>query len=42
MIDRGDCLFVVKVRNAQDAAAAGVLIVNNVPGGIAMGATTRR
>ena len=37
VIDRGDCLFVVKVRNAQDAAAAGVLIVNNVPGGIAMG-----
>ena len=37
VIDRGDCLFVVKVRNAQDARAAGVLIVNNVAGGISMG-----
>ena len=37
VVDRGDCLFVVKVRNAQDARAAGVLIVNNVAGGISMG-----
>jgi hypothetical protein len=29
LIDRGDCLFVDKVRNAQDALAAGVIIVNN-------------
>ena len=37
VVDRGDCLFVIKVRNAQDARAAGVLIVNNVAGGISMG-----
>jgi hypothetical protein len=37
LIDRGGCLFVVKVRNAQDAGAAGVVIVNNVsPGTITM------
>ena len=35
-IDRGVCTFVVKVRNAQDAGATAVLIVNNVAGGIAM------
>jgi hypothetical protein len=37
VIDRGTCLFVVKVKNAQDAGAAGVMIVNNVsPGTITM------
>jgi large repetitive protein len=37
VIDRGTCLFVVKVRNAQDAGATGVVIVNNVsPGTIGM------
>lgn len=29
MIDRGVCTFVVKARNAQEAGAAGVLIVDN-------------
>jgi hypothetical protein len=37
VIDRGTCLFVVKVKNAQDAGAAGVIVVNNVsPGTITM------
>jgi PA domain len=30
MIDRGDCTFVKKVRNAQRAGAAGVLIADNM------------
>lgn len=29
LIDRGDCLFVEKAKNAQDAGAVGVLIANN-------------
>ena len=33
VIDRGICLFVVKVQNAQDAGAIGVVIVNNVSPG---------
>jgi minor extracellular serine protease Vpr len=32
LISRGDCLFSVKIRNAQAAGAAAVLIVNNIPG----------
>ena len=32
VIDRGDCFFVDKVRNAQDAGALGVIIVHNEPG----------
>jgi minor extracellular serine protease Vpr len=32
LIDRGVCAFSVKVRNAQAAGAAGVLVVNNVAG----------
>jgi hypothetical protein len=32
VIDRGDCLFVDKVKNAQDAGAVAVIIVNNVSG----------
>ncbi len=32
IIDRGSCNFTVKVKNAQDAGAIGVIIVNNVPG----------
>jgi minor extracellular serine protease Vpr len=32
LIDRGVCTFTTKVRNAQNAGAAGVLIVNNVAG----------
>lgn len=30
MIDRGSCAFTVKVKNAQDAGAVGVIIVDNV------------
>ena len=32
VIDRGDCLFVDKVRNAQDAGATAVIIVHNESG----------
>src|SRR5262249_32969385 len=31
LIDRGSCNFTVKVKNAQDAGAIGVIVVNNVP-----------
>ncbi|QTV05855.1 T9SS-dependent M36 family metallopeptidase [Faecalibacter bovis] len=34
---RGDCSFVEKVQNAQDAGAEGVIVVNNVAGSISMG-----
>ncbi|MEO8751234.1 MAG: M36 family metallopeptidase [Casimicrobiaceae bacterium] len=38
VIDRGVCLFVEKVKNAQNAGAVGVLILNNVsPGAPTMG-----
>ncbi len=33
LIDRGVCTFVVKVKNAQDAGAIGVIIADNVAGG---------
>lgn len=32
VIDRGECAFTIKVKNAQDAGAIGVIIVNNVGG----------
>jgi minor extracellular serine protease Vpr len=32
LIDRGVCTFTTKIRNAQDAGAIGVLVVNNVAG----------
>ena len=32
LVDRGTCTFAVKVKNAQDAGAIGVLIANNVAG----------
>ncbi|MBK6404561.1 MAG: hypothetical protein IPF66_05740 [Holophagales bacterium] len=32
IIDRGTCGFAVKVKNAQDAGAVGVIIANNVAG----------
>lgn len=32
IIDRGTCTFTTKVRNAQDAGAVGVLVVNNSAG----------
>jgi minor extracellular serine protease Vpr len=39
LIDRGVCTFTTKVRNAQNAGAVGVLVVNNVAGDpTAMGA----
>jgi hypothetical protein len=34
LVDRGGCNFVVKVKNAQDAGASGVIVVNNVSGGL--------
>jgi len=33
LVDRGVCTFVVKAKNAQDAGAAAVLVVNNVTPG---------
>jgi hypothetical protein len=33
LVDRGTCGFTVKVKNAQNAGAIGVLIANNVAGG---------
>lgn len=36
LIDRGDCLFVEKVANAQAAGAIAVIVVNNVPGVISL------
>ena len=32
LIDRGLCLFVIKVKNAQNAGAATAIVANNVPG----------
>lgn len=32
LIDRGECTFAEKVRNAQDAGAIGAIIVDNAPG----------
>ena len=32
LVDRGGCNFTVKVRNAQDAGAVGVIVVNNTTG----------
>jgi Zn-dependent metalloprotease len=32
LVDRGTCGFVVKVKNAQNAGAVGVIVANNVPG----------
>ena len=37
IISRGGCNFTVKVKNAQDAGAVGVLLQNNVSGGFAPG-----
>ena len=38
ILDRGACAFTIKVKNAQDAGATGVIVANNVagpPGGMA-------
>jgi hypothetical protein len=32
LVDRGTCTFVVKVKNAQNAGAVGVVVANNAPG----------
>ena len=37
LVDRGTCAFAVKVKNAQDAGAIGVLIANNVAGPLSPG-----
>jgi hypothetical protein len=37
VIDRGVCTFVIKAKNAQNAGAIGVIIVNNVAGALAPG-----
>ncbi len=37
IVRRGDCLFVQKVKNAQNAGALAVIVVNNVEGNIVMG-----
>lgn len=34
LVDRGGCAFTVKSLNAQNAGAKGVIVVNNVPGGL--------
>lgn len=40
LVDRGICAFTVKVKNAQNAGAVGVIVANNVPVGLpAMGGT---
>ena len=39
LIDRGTCAFVIKVKNAQDAGAVGVIIINNTTGLINMTGT---
>jgi len=40
LLDRGTCLFVVKVKNAQNAGAIGVIVGNNVAGNpVTMGGT---
>lgn len=36
LIDRGSCLFVTKVLNAQSKGAVGVIVANNVNGTITM------
>jgi hypothetical protein len=32
LVDRGTCAFTIKVKNAQDAGAIGVLVADNAPG----------
>ncbi len=40
LINRGTCAFTIKIKNAQDAGAVGVIMVNNIPGApIIMGGT---
>ncbi|MFC5381806.1 choice-of-anchor B family protein [Aquipuribacter nitratireducens] len=37
IVDRGTCAFTIKVKNAQDAGAVGVVVANNGAGTILMG-----
>lgn len=37
VIDRGTCTFVIKAKNAQNAGAIGVILVNNTTGALAPG-----
>jgi Zn-dependent metalloprotease len=37
ILDRGTCAFTIKVKNAQNAGASGVIVVNNAVGGGAFG-----
>jgi Zn-dependent metalloprotease len=37
LVDRGTCGFAVKVKNAQNAGAVGVIVANNVAGVLSMG-----
>lgn len=37
LIDRGNCTFVTKVKNAQNAGSVGVIVANNTTGVIQMG-----
>lgn len=37
LMDRGNCTFVVKVKNAQNAGAATAIVANNLPGAAAFG-----
>ena len=40
LLDRGNCTFTVKVKNAQNAGAIGVIVANDVEGGLpSMGGT---
>lgn len=39
LIQRGTCAFAVKAQNAQDAGAIGVILYNNVAGGLIPGGT---
>lgn len=40
LVDRGECAFTIKVKNAQDAGAVGVIVADNVGGTVAgMGGT---
>jgi hypothetical protein len=34
VVDRGECFFTVKVKNAQNAGAVAVIVVNNLPSGL--------
>ena len=35
LVDRGACAFTIKVKNAQNAGATGVIVADNVPGAVA-------